>query len=282
MKYIDLDKNFKESNSKVLQRMPAFLVSIMKKVVMQKELNRVLNKYADNIGVDFLRCIIKEYNITPDVEGIENLPESSRGIFVANHPFGILDGLVLTKTVSDKYGTFKAIGNEAFMFMPQMRPVTAVVNVYGQTSRDYVLALDKVYASDVPITHFPAGEVSRRNNGKIQDVAWQKSMITKAITHKRVIVPFFIYGSNSKIFHFINRARKLIGIKANLELALLPYEMFNKNDSTVKVKIGKPISWQQFDKSKSHKEWAQEVRNYVYSLKDNNFDFENYLKSKKP
>ncbi len=273
MKYIDLNKNFKESNTKALQRMPAFLVSIMKKVVMQKELNRVLNKYADDIGVDFLHSIIKEYNITPDVKGLENLPESSKGIFVANHPFGILDGLVLTKTVSDKYGTFKAIGNEAFMFMPQMRPVTAVVNVYGQTSREYVLALDKVYASDVPITHFPAGEVSRRNNGKIQDIEWQKSMITKAIAHKRNIVPFYIHGSNSKLFHFINRARKLVGIKANLELALLPHEMFNKNDRIVKVRIGKAISWEKFDKSKSHKEWAQEVRNYVYKLKDGDVEF---------
>ncbi len=273
MKYIDLDKNFKKSDSKILQKMPAFLVSIMKKVVMQKELNRVLNKYANDIGVDFLHSIIKEYNITPNIEGLENLPESSRCIFVANHPFGIVDGLILTKTVSDKHGTFKAIGNEAFMFIPQMRPVTAVVNVYGQTSRDYVLALDKLYASDVPITHFPAGEVSRRNHGKIQDIEWQKSMITKAIAHKRDIVPFHIYGSNSKIFHFINRARKLIGIKANLELALLPYEMFNKEGKTIKARIGKPISWQRFDKTKTHKEWAKEVRDYVYILKDSDVDF---------
>ncbi|RLD60895.1 MAG: glycerol acyltransferase, partial [Bacteroidetes bacterium] len=247
-KYIDLDKNFKESNSKALQRMPSFLVSIMKKVVMQKELNRVLTKTANDIGVAFINAIIKEYNITPKIEGIENLPESSRCIFVSNHPFGILDGLVLAKTVSDKYGTFKAIGNEAFMFMPQMRPVTAVVNVYGQTSRDYVQALDKVYASDVPIDHFPAGEVSRWYNGKIQDTEWQKSMITKAIKHKRSIVPFYMYGSNSKLFYIIYRARKFVGIKANLELALLPSEMFNKANSTIKVRIGKPISWEKFDK----------------------------------
>jgi len=273
MKYIDLDKNLKESNSKILQKMPAFLVSVMKKVIMQDEINMVLTKTANDIGVDFLHAIIKEFNITPHVEGINNLPENGRCIFVANHPFGVIDGLILTKTVSDKYGTFKAIGNEAFMYMPQMQPVTAVVNVYGQTSRDYVLALDKVYASDVPITHFPAGEVSRRYHGKIQDTEWQKSMISKAISHKRDIVPFHIYGNNSKLFHFINRARKFVGIKANLELALLPREMFNKSNKTIKAKIGEPISWKKFDKSKSHKEWAKEVRNYVYELKDSDADF---------
>ncbi|MEN8120950.1 MAG: glycerol acyltransferase [Bacteroidota bacterium] len=273
MKYIDLNKNFKESSSKILQRMPLFLVSLMKKVVMQNELNTVLNKTANNIGVDFLHAIIKEFNITPQIEGLENLPENGRCFFVSNHPFGIIDGLILTKTVSDKYGTFKAIGNDAFMLIPQMHPVTAVVNVYGQTSKEYVLALEKVYASDLPITHFPAGEVSRPYNGKVQDTVWQKSMITKAISHKRDIVPFHMYGSNSKLFHFINHARKLIGIKANLELALLPREMFNKRNKTIKAKIGKPIPWQRFDKSKSHKEWAQEVRDYVYRMKDNDADF---------
>lgn len=273
MKYIDLDKNFKDSNSDILKKMPTFFVSLMKKVIRQDEINRILTKYADNIGLDFLNCIMKEFNITPKVEGIENLPENGRCFFVANHPFGIIDGLILSTTVSNKYGTFMAIGNEAFRFMPQMRSVTAVVNAYGQTSREYISALEKVYASDVPISHFPAGEVSRKYNGKIQDTEWQKSMITKAISHKRDIVPFHIYGNNSRLFHFINQARKFVGIKANLELALLPREMFNKSNKTIKAKIGKPISWQKFDKSKSHREWAQAIRSHVYKLKDSDANF---------
>jgi putative hemolysin len=273
MTYIDLNKQFRESNSRTLKHMPTCLIALMKRVVMQNEMNRVLTKYADDIGVDFLHGIMKELNITPQVEGIGNLPQNGRCFFVANHPFGVIDGLILAKTVSDKYGTFKAIGNEAFALIPQMRPVTAVVNVYGRTSREHVLALEKVYASDVPITHFPAGEVSRRYNGTVQDAVWHKSMITKAISHKRDIVPFHIYGSNSELFHFINRARKLVGIRANMELALLPREVFNKRDKTIRATIGKPISWRTFDTSRSHWEWAQEVRNHIYKLKDGDARF---------
>lgn len=253
--------------------MPGFLIGLFKKIIKQDELNHILNKYEQDIGVAFLASVIKEFNISLEVKGLENLPENGRCIFVSNHPFGIADGLALTKTVSDKYGAFKAIGNDAFMLIPQMRPVTAVVNVYGQTSREYVLALDEVYASGVPMTHFPAGEVSRHYHDKIEDAEWQKSMISKAIAHKRDIVPFFISGQNSKLFHSIFRTRKFLGIKANIELALLPHELFNKKGKTIKIWIGKPISWQTFDKSKSHKEWAQEVRKLVYGLPEGRIEF---------
>lgn len=273
MNFIDLDKNFKESKSKILQNMPGFLVSLFKIIIKQKELNHILTKYEQDVGVPFLTSIIKEFNISLDVAGLENLPENGRCIFVSNHPFGLADGLALTKTVSDKYGAFKAIANDAFMLIPQMRPVTAVVNVYGQTSRAYVLALDEVYASDVPMTHFPAGEVSRYYHDKIEDAEWQKSMITKAIDHKRDIVPFFIGGSNSKLFHTIFRMRKFLRIKANIELALLPRELFNKQDKTINIWIGRPIPWQSFDKSKTHKEWAQAIRKFVYGLPEGETEF---------
>jgi hypothetical protein len=44
--------------------------------------------------------------------------------------------------------------------------------------------------------------------------------------------------------------------------------MFKKRNKTIKVKIGKPIPCQKFDKTFSHFEWAQKVRKHVYDLKD--------------
>ncbi|OQX96861.1 MAG: hypothetical protein B6I20_13910 [Bacteroidetes bacterium 4572_117] len=273
MKHIDLDKNLKESDSKVLKKMPAFFVSFLKKVVKQEEINSILNKYIDNNGVEFVNNIINEFNLKPEISGVENLPENGKCFFVANHPFGIVDGLILTSTISEKYGKFKAIGNDAFMLIPQMREVTAAVNVYGQSSRAYVLEFNKIYSSDFPITHFPAGMVSRWRDGKVQDFDWQKSVITKAVSHKRDIVPFYFYGSNSKLFHSIYRIRKFFGIKATIELALLPHELFNKKNKTIKAVIGKPIPWQKFDKSKSPWDWAQELRKHIYKLKDGKLSF---------
>jgi putative hemolysin len=270
MKYIDVTSSIKESDSDFLKKFPAFLVRWLEKIIKQDELNIILDKYKDCEGGDFHRSIVKEFNLTIEIEGIENLPENGKCFFLANHPFGIIDGMALTKTVIEKYGTFKAIGNESFNFIPNLRPYIALVNPYGLSSKAYVAELEKVYQSDVAITHFPAGEVSRRYNGKIQDRAWQKSFITRAVSCHRDIVPFYFHGKNSNLFYGINLVRRALGIKTNVELILLPREMFLKRNKTIRFKIGKPIPWQKFDSSMTHVQWAQRVKEHVYNMASDN------------
>lgn len=270
IKYINVEKTIKESNSKLLTKLPGFIVKLIVKIIKQKEINRFLNKHSDSIGRDFLIKIIEEYNIKIEVEGKENLPENGKCIFVANHPFGLIDGLVLTHIVSGKYGSIKAIANDAFMLIPQLHPFIAAVNVFEGSSKEYLKALDETYYTEVPITHFPAGEVSRLYSGKVQDMKWQKSFITKSIASNRDIVPIYFYGRNSNLFYTIFLLRRLLGINVNLELILLPREFFKKRNKTIKVKIGKPIPYQTFDKSLTHWDWAQNVRKRLYSLSDKN------------
>lgn len=266
VKYIDLENIIKDLDSPVLKRMPRFVVKILTGIIRQKEMNRILNKYSQSIGVSFLPEILKEFNLKIVVENPNNLPESGRCIFVANHPFGIIDGLILTHIVAQKYGTLKAIGNDAFMLVPNLRPLIAAVNVYGQNPKNTIAALDELYRSETPVTHFPAGSVSRMYHWKIQDCEWQKSFITKAIATNRPVVPFYFYGRNSMGFYMLEFVRKCFGIKANLELMLLPGEMLRKKGKTIRVKIGKPILPSQFGKSNTSAYWAQKVREYVYRM----------------
>ncbi len=266
MKYIDVHKSIKESKSAFLKKLPRFVINWIAKIICQDELNYVLDKFKDCQGGDFHRSVMKELNLTLVVDGLENLPDKNKCFFMANHPFGILDGLALTKTVIEKYGDFRAIGNEAFELIPNLRPYIALVNPYGLSSKQYVLELEKVYQSDIAITHFPAGEVSRHYHGKIQDRAWQKSFITRAISCERDIVPFYFHGRNSRLFYGINLVRRFFGIKLNIELMLLPREFFRKRNSTIRFTIGKPIPWQTFDTSHTHVQWAEKVKEHVYSL----------------
>ena len=270
MKYIDVAKSIQESNSGFLKKLPRFLIRLIEKILKQDELNVILEKYKNCHGADFHHSIVKEFNLNFVISGIENLPENGRCFFIANHPFGIVDGLALTQTVIDKYGTFKAIGNEAFEFVPNLKPYIALVNPYGLSSKEYVLELEKVYQSDVPITHFPAGKVSRHYQGKIQDPVWHKSVITKAVSCQRDLVPFYFHGRNSRLFYGINRVRRLLGIKLNIELMLLPRELFLKQNQTINFTIGKPISWKRFDTSHTHVQWAQKVKEHVYKMSADN------------
>ena len=267
VKYIDIKRVLAGSGSKRLSSLPDFITGIIARIICQDEMNRIMNKYKDKIGKEFLPAVIDELQVNIEVTGIENLPENGRCFFVANHPFGILDGLILTRIITRKYGSVKAIANEAFLYVPQLRPFIAAVNVFDGSSRDYLQALEEVYQQDVPISHFPSGEVSRRYHGKFQDCDWQKSFITKSISSRRDVVPIRFEGRNSNLFFFIYIFRNFFGIKANIELILLPRELFRKKGRTVRVIVGKPIPWQTFDKTHSHFEWAQRVKGVVYALK---------------
>ena len=270
--YIDIEKIITDSNSKFLKKIPRFLIKLITRIIQQDELNRILNKYSDYEGIDFLPKMIEEFNLELQIEGKENLPENGKCFFVANHPFGIIDGLIITRIVSEKYGPLKAIGNDAFAFIPQLRPLIATVNVFRQSSKEYVKALDETFKSDIPITHFPAGEVSRRYKWKVEDTVWQKSFISKSIANQRDIVPIFFYGKNSPLFYFIHRIRRIFGIKLFIELILLPREMFKKRNKKIKVRIGKPISYKMFDHSLTHNNWAKKVRSLVYELGSSNYN----------
>jgi putative hemolysin len=267
MKLINIEAQIKNSNSPLLKRLPRFVVKGLARIAYQDEINRILTKFEGVVGVDFLPKVLEELNIHVEVEGLENLPKSGKCFFVANHPFGIADGLVLTHTIAAKYGDFRAIGNEVFVLIPQLRPVIAAVNVFGTNPKEYLQTLDQVFSSEIPITHFPAGKVSRIKSWKIQDDVWYKSFVPKSVSCKRDVVPFHFYGRNSILFYTVFIIRKVLGIKANLELALLPHELFNKKNKTIRVKIGQPISHQTFDKSKSHQKWADYVQSLVYGLK---------------
>lgn len=262
VKYIDIRKSIKEGDSALLKRLPDIVIRAIILVVRQNEMNRILNKYSNDIGKDFLPKIIEEFNLKLEIGGVENLPDNGRCFFVSNHPFGIIDGLVLTRIITQKYGNVKSIANEAFLKIPQLKPFIAAVNVFGQSSKEYVAALDEIYKADMPISHFPSGEVSRIYNWKIQDNVWQKSFISKAVSSKRDVVPLHFHGRNSNLFYLIFLTRKLLGIKADIELILLPREMFLKKNKTIKVQIGKPIPWQTFDSSLTHAEWARHLQNW--------------------
>ena len=265
-KYIDVAKSIKESDSKLLAKLPSFVVRLISKIVKEKQINELLNKYSDDIGGDFLENILKELNITLKIEGLENLPINEKCFFVSNHPFGIIDGLTLTSIVNHKYGHLKAIANDAFDYIPHLKPFIISVNVYGKSSKEHITALEKTYQSNIPITHFPAGAVSRITAGKIQDDVWKKSFVKKAKQHKRDIVPFYIHGKNSNLFYSVYRIRKWFGISQNIELVLLPGEMFKKRNKIIKINIGKPIPHNSLDKTASDSEWAQKIRNQVYQL----------------
>ncbi|HOS46964.1 MAG TPA: glycerol acyltransferase, partial [Paludibacter sp.] len=77
----------------------------------------------------------------------------------------------------------------------------------------------------------------------------------------------YFHGRNSNFFYNLANLRKFFRIKFNIEMMYLADEMFKQKGNHFTVKIGKPIPWQTFDKSKTPFEWAQWVREQCYKIK---------------
>ena len=147
------------------------------------------------------------------------------------------------------------------------------VNKHAKNTKDVLDKIDSYYASDVAMLIFPAGLVSRMQEGIITDLPWNKSFVVKAKQHQRNVVPIQIAGRNTNFFYKLSLYRKKLGIKANLEMLFLVDEMYKQFDHTITITIGKTIPFQTFDNKYTDIEWAQKVKAHVYEL-ENNFDAE--------
>lgn len=266
---IDLDKILRGKAPKHYRKIPRFLISYLKRIVHQEDINGILERNSGLEGVPFMHALVeKEFNLTLKLKGEENIPTEGRFVFASNHPLGGLDGICLSSVVGDKFnGKIKYLVNDILYYIDPLKPIFVPINKYGAQAKTSANAINEAYASDNQVITFPAGLCSRKTGGVIMDLEWTKSFIIKAVEFQRDVIPVHFEGKNSRFFYNLANLRKASGIKFNFELVYLPDEMYKNSNQTFTITFGKPIPWQTFDKTKTAAEWAQFVKEEVYSLK---------------
>jgi putative hemolysin len=263
---VDVDAIFKKRSPRLHRFVPGFILGYIKRTIHQEEINEALTKFSNKYGLDFISHILDFYGITYTVSGEENIPREGRYIFVSNHPLGGMDGMIFMDLIGRYHGNVKFIVNDLLLNLKNLEPIFIPVNKHGRQSVEYVRKIEEVYRSDDQVLYFPAGLCSRKTGGEIIDLEWKKNFIKKATDHKRDIVPVHFEGRNSSFFYNLANLRQKVGIKSNIEMFYLPDEMYRQKHQRIHVTVGQPIPFSRFDKSKTHAEWAKEVRNTVYSL----------------
>jgi putative hemolysin len=268
-KTIDIDKILKQKMGAKAKFVPGFLVGWLKRIVHQDRVNAFLWESRDKSGVEWLEECVKYLDMTLEINGKENLPDPNDGrlyTFVSNHPLGGEDGVALGAIIGRHYnGRFRYLVNDLLMNLPGLAPVCIPINKTGNQSRNFPAMVETGFQSDNHMLMFPAGICSRKRNGVISDIPWKKTFLSKSVEYQRDVVPIHFSGQNSNFFYRLaNFSDK--HLKFNLAMLFLVDEMYKNVHKTFKVTIGKPIPWQTFDKSKNPTEWAQFVRDKVYSL----------------
>jgi putative hemolysin len=269
-KTIDIDKILASKMGKKVKFVPKFLVRWLKHIIHEDEVNRFLWESRDKSGTEWLTECVRYLDMDLRIEGLENLPDKNDGklyTFVSNHPLGGQDGVALGSIIGKHYdGNFRYLVNDLLLNLPGLAPVSIGINKTGKQSRDFPRMVEAGFQSNNHMLMFPAGLNSRKINGVIHDLPWKKTFITKSVEYKRDVVPIYFSGRNSERFYRIANWQKKLGLKINIAMLFLVDEMYRNVHKSFTVKIGKPIPWQTFDKSKTPVEWAKFVEDKVYEL----------------
>ena len=268
-KTIDIEKILKSKMGSKAKFVPGFLVSWLKRIAHQDQVNAYLWESRDKVGVEWLEDCVRYLDTTLEIEGKENLPDPNDGrlyTFVSNHPLGGEDGVALGAIIGRHYdGHFRYLVNDLLMNLPGLAPVCIPINKTGKQSRNFPAMVEAGFQSDNHMLMFPAGLCSRKKDGVISDIPWTKTFISKSVQYQRDVVPIHFGGQNSNFFYRLaNFSDRFLPF--NLAMLFLVDEMYKNVHKTFRVAIGKPIPWQTFDKSKTPMEWAQFVKEQVYKL----------------
>ena len=268
-KTIDIEKILRDKMGKKARYVPRFVISWLKKIIHEDEVNRFLWENRKLEGTEWLTACVQYLDMTLDIVGAENLPDKHNGklyTFVSNHPLGGQDGVSLGSIIGQHYdGKFRYLVNDLLLNLPGLKPVSIGINKTGRQSRDFPRMVEAGFNSDNHLLMFPAGLNSRKINGKIHDLPWKKTFITKSVETHRDVVPIHFSGRNSKRFYRIAKFSDR-WLPFNLAMLFLVDEMYRNVGKTFRITIGEPIPWQTFNKTKSPMEWAKFVEDRVYGL----------------
>ena len=266
-KTIDLRRLIASKNEKLLRWMPGFVLRYLERVIHQDEINALLEKAGELKDAEFSDAVMEEFKITISSSGLENIPKTGPLIIVLIHPLGGMDALALISLLKNHRPDLRFIVNDILMNLENLSGLFVGINKHGINKKNVREDIEKAFNSEHAICIFPAGLVSRKINGLVQDLEWKRTFVTYARSLDRTVIPIKIDGQLSPFFYRLSRLRRFFRIKANIEMLYLADELFKQRNKTLTFTVGQAIKMNQFDTSLTDKEVASEIRKIVHELR---------------
>ncbi len=215
---------------------------------------------------------LKKLNISMDYnpQQLAKIPKTGPLVLIANHPFGVVDGLVLGKLTSMVRKEFLFLVYDSlcqqderinqFLLPVDFRETKEALRTNINTRKEAIKRLDE----GGTLLIFPAGGVSTapKGIGKAEDLEWKRFVVKVIQRSKATVVPVFFHGQNSRIFQIISQ------FSAPMRLGMLIHEVKNKMGKTMKVEIGNPISFEELAHLKDRQIFLDYLKKQVYALEE--------------
>jgi putative hemolysin len=195
-------------------------------------------------GRDFWEVILARYNLSLKVVAgsLEDIPPQGPLILVANHPYGILDGLMMGHILSARRGDFRIVAHRVFRRSEDLNRAILPI-AFDETPEAVALNIETrrqalgYLAQGGAVGIFPGGTVSTapRPFGRPMDPQWRSFTAKMVQKSDAAVVPIWFEGQNSRPFQLASHLHQ------TLRLALLIREFRARVGTPVKIAVGRPI-----------------------------------------
>ena len=224
------------------------LIRVIEVVTGQKQLKAVYDRFRAEGGTPdiFWSDILRRTGIKVDFDqsALASIPRTGPLLVVANHPFGLVDGLILCWLISLVRSDFQLLINSVLIQAPETKAHFLPVSFAGTRDAQATNLRSRADARrhldrGGVVVVFPAGGIStspdRWGRRPAMDAPWQ-AFIAQMLQRARCpVLPIYFHGQNGRLFHMISH------VSSTMRLALMAGEIRRRFHTTIRTEIGQPI-----------------------------------------
>lgn len=209
-----------------------------------------------------------ELKIVCNEDQLATWPKTGPLIVVSNHPYGVLDGVVICHLVSKVRHDFRVLTNSVLYRAEEIREFLLPID-FAETEEALKTNLKSRAAAKAHLLKggclivFPAGGVSTTPtvwHKRAIDTDW-KTFTARLITQaKAPVAPVFFAGQNSRLFQLASH------VSMTLRLSLLFKEVHDRIGSELPVRIGAPIPFDRLPATDDRYAFMSRLRQMTYDL----------------
>ena len=249
------------------------LIRIVEKATGQPKLKRMYihNQRFPRAGESFWQAAVRSLalDVRFDSEALAAIPQTGPVVVVANHPYGVLDEIVISWLVSKVRSDFVVLTNAVLMRAPEVQDFVLPID-FSETEEAQRTNLASRAAARAQLEKggavvvFPAGAVStapdKLGRNPAVDGRWQPFVAQLIQRSKAAVVPVWFGGQNSRLFQFASH------VSPTLRISLIFHEVKARIGTSLPVVVGAPIPFSSLSQIKDRQALADDLRARTYGL----------------
>jgi putative hemolysin len=223
------------------------VIRIVERLTGQPKIRRIYERYTTRgrppelFWADAVEAL--KLNIRSNRAPVDSIPRTGPVVIIANHPFGVVDGVILCWMAAQVRSDYKIMTHRVLHQAPEVSDHIIPVDFSGtraalENNVASRRAARELLAAGGVLIVFPSGGVALSDGmrGAAVDLEWKTLTAGLVLGSRADVLPIFFCGQNSRLYQIAGNIRQ------TLKLSLLFHEVSNKIGKTIEIRVGDLIS----------------------------------------